>query len=137
MDRCLGSSHLFGTMWTFPYGSFARDVYFSCTYAAPFKQVVNHVMDNKLCLSLSFFFYFSERMSSHCWQMVGQYHAEASCVTSVFPSPDAVVMHALTTAAFFIILVDSDGRAAVDGSGYDGIRGAGSGPILARDNVQR
>ena len=25
----------------------------------------------------------------------------------------------------------------MDGSGYDGIRGAGSGPILARDNVQR
>eukprot|EP00903_Cladosiphon_okamuranus_P013950 g12974.t1 len=31
----------------------------------------------------------------------------------------------------------SGGRAAVDGNGYDGIRGAGSGPILARDNVQR
>ncbi|CAM9186272.1 unnamed protein product, partial [Ectocarpus fasciculatus] len=30
----------------------------------------------------------------------------------------------------------SGGRAAVDGSGYDGIRGAGSGPILARDNVK-
>eukprot|EP00904_Undaria_pinnatifida_P002651 jgi/Undpi1/12387/HiC_scaffold_5.g02059.m1 len=29
------------------------------------------------------------------------------------------------------------GRAAVDGNGYDGIRGAGSGPVLARDNVQR
>ncbi|CAM9389683.1 unnamed protein product, partial [Laminaria digitata] len=29
------------------------------------------------------------------------------------------------------------GRAAVDGSGYDGIRGAGSGPVLARDNVHR
>lgn len=29
------------------------------------------------------------------------------------------------------------GRAAVDGNGYDGIRGAGAGPVLARDNVQR
>ncbi|CAM9910415.1 unnamed protein product, partial [Ascophyllum nodosum] len=28
-------------------------------------------------------------------------------------------------------------RASVNGSGYDGIRGAGSGPILAKDNVQK
>lgn len=38
---------------------------------------------------------------------------------------------------FFLFSRYSGGRAAVDGSGYDGIRGAGSGPVLARDNVQR